>query len=136
MDIFRTLILPANITPLGQKIAATMLPDIVSMWTTGLSPTGAEPATHFISTGFISSEFASMVPKQLWEIDKSGAWAKISNTPGNPVAVYETCKIAGMIVTLEEIEAAFAVADVTEQEPFTAMQRMGLMLVHSDPLAK
>lgn len=130
-DIFRTLILPATVTPLAQEIAATLSPGGINMWTTGLSPTGAEPATHFISTGFIPPEFAHMVPEQFWEQDETGAWVQTGSTPGDPVAVYEACTAAGMTVTLEEIEAVYAVADVTDQEPFTAMGRMGLVLVQS-----
>ena len=130
-DIFRTLVLPANVTPLAQEIAATLSPGGVGMWTTGLSPTGAEPATHFISTGFIPPEFAHMVPEQFWEQDETGAWVQTGSTPGDPVAVYEACTAAGMTVTLEEIEAVYAVADVTEQEPFVAMGRLGLVLVQS-----
>ena len=128
-DIFRTLILPATVTPLAQEIAATLSPGGVGMWTTGLSPTGAEPATHFISTGFIPPEFAYMVPEQFWEQDETGAWVQTGSTPGDPVAVYEACTAAGMTVTLEEIEAVYAVADITDQEPFVAMGRMGLVLV-------
>ena len=134
MDKFRTLILPATVTPLAQEIAATLSPGGVGMWTTGLSPTGAEPATHFISTGFIPPEFAHMVPEQFWEQDETGAWVQTGSTPGNPQAVYEACTAAGMTVTLEEIEAVYAVADVTDQEPFVAMGRMGLVLV-SEPIA-
>jgi len=130
-DIFRTLILPADVTPLAQEIAATLSPGGAGMWTTGLSATGEEPATHFISTGFIPPEFAHMVPEQFWEQDETGAWVQTGSTPGDPVAVYEACTAAGMTVTLEEIEAVYAVADVTEQEPFVAMGRMGLVLVQS-----
>jgi len=54
------------------------------------------------------------------------------SNPGNPVAVYEACVAAGMTVTLEQIEAVFAVADVTEQEPFVAMQRLGLSIVSNE----
>jgi hypothetical protein len=133
VDEFRTLILPANVTPLAQEIAATLSPGGANMWTTGLSATGAEPATHFISTGFIPPEFAHMVPEQFWEQDETGAWVQTGSEPGNPVAVYEACTAAGMTVTLEQVEAIFAVADVTEQEPFVAMSRLGLVLV-SEPI--
>ena len=134
-DIFRTLILPATVTPLAQEIAATLSPGGVGMWTTGLSPTGAEPATHFISTGFIPPEFAHMVPEQFWTQDETGAWVQTGSEPGNPVAVYEACTAAGMTVTLGQVEAIFAVADVTEQEPFVAMGRLGLVLVSTGDVA-
>jgi hypothetical protein len=102
------------------------------MWTTPLSPTGETPATHFISTGQISPEFAHMVPCQPYTQDEEGAWVETSSEPGDPVAVYEACNAAGLEVTLEQVEAVFAVADVTEQEPFTAMARMGLSLVSEE----
>lgn len=135
MDEFRTLILPANVTPLAQEIAATLSSGGAGMWTTGLSATGLPPATHFISTGFIPPEFAHMVPEQFWEQDETGAWVQTGSEPGNPVAVYEACTAAGMTVTLEQVEAIFAVADVTEQEPFVAMGRLGLVLVSTGDVA-
>ena len=129
MDAFRTLILPAAVAPLAREIANTLSTAAEGMWTTGLSPTGAEPATHFISTGLIAPEFAHMVPDQTWEQGEDGAWVQTGSTPGDPVAVYEACTAAGLEVTQAEVEAVFAVADVTEQEPFTAMSRLGLMMV-------
>ena len=128
-DIFKTLILPANVTPLAQEIAATLSPGGSGMWITGLSATGLPPATDYISTGFIPPEFAHMVPEQFWMQDEDGVWVQTGSNPGNPVAVYEACVAAGMTVTLEQIEAVFAVADVTEQEPFVAMGRLGVMIV-------
>lgn len=127
MDSFRTLILPASVTPLAREIAATLSPGGSGMWTTGLSPTGAEPATHFISTGLISPEFAHMVPEQTWE-QVDGAWTQTGSTPGNPEAVTEACNAAGLEVTLAQVLAVFDAADATEQEPFVALGRLGLVL--------
>ena len=129
-DIFRTLILHADVTPLAQQIAATLSPGGVGMWTTGLSPDGTEPATHYISAGLIAPEFAHMVPEQFWEQDEDGAWVQTGVTPGNPEAVYAACTEAGLELTLEQVEAVFSVADVTEQDAFTAMARLGLTLAN------
>lgn len=129
-DIFRTLILPADVTPLAQQIAATLSAAGAGMWTTALSPTGTEPATHYISTGFITPEFASMVPEQYWEQDETGAWVETGSRAGDPDSVYAACTAAGMTVTLEEIEAVFAVADVTDQDPFVTLNRMNLQLMN------
>lgn len=128
MNAFRTLILTAAVTPLAQQIAAALSPAGVGMWTTSLSPTGAAPATHFISTGYIGVDFAHMVPSQTWEqID--GEWTQTSSVPGSPEAVHQACTAAGMQITLAQIESVFAAADVTEQSPFEAMSRLGLKLV-------
>ena len=129
-DIFRTLILPADVTPLAQKIAATLSSGGSGMWTTGLSATGKELATNYISTGFIPPEFAYMTPEQFWEQNEAGEWVQIGSSPGDPIAVYEACVAAGMEVTLAEIEAIYAVADITAQDPFVAMDRLKLLIVH------
>ena len=129
-DIFRTLILPADVTPLAQQIAATLSPGGVGMWTTGMSPDGTEPATHYISAGLIAPEFAHMVPEQFWEQDEDGAWVQTGVTPGNPEAVTEACNAAGLEVTLAQVDAVFSVADVNEQDAFTAMARLGLMMAN------
>jgi hypothetical protein len=129
MDIFRTLILTAEVTPLAQQIAATLSPAGQNMWTTGLSATGETPATHYISTGYIGPEFAHMVPLQVWEQDETGYWQLIRTEPGDPEAVTAACNAAGLEVTLEQVDAVYAGADVTDQEPFTAMARMGLQIV-------
>ena len=132
MDEFRTMILPASVTPLAREIANTLSTAAQGMWTTGLSPTGAEPATHFISSGLISPEFAFMVPEQFWTQDEDGAWVQTGSTPGDPVAVFEACTAAGLEVTQAEVDGVFAVADVTEQEPFVSMGRLGLVLVQAE----
>jgi len=131
MDIFRTLILPASVTPLAQQIAATLSPAGAGMWTTGLAPTATDAPTHFISTGYIAPEFAHMVPEQTWEQGEDGAWVRISTATGSPQAVTEACNAAGMEVTLAQVLAVFDAADVTEQEPFVAMARLGLVMAQT-----
>ena len=50
-DIARTMIVPAALAPLARALAAGLSPGGVGMFQTGLSPTGAEPATHYVSSG-------------------------------------------------------------------------------------
>ena len=127
---FRTLITTAATTPLARDIAATLSPSGgQQMWLTGLSATGNAPATHFVSTGLISPEFAALVPEQVWEQDANGDWVQTGSTPGDPVLCYQMCVAAGMTVTQAQINAVYAAADVTAQEPFTAFGRMGLKMV-------
>ena len=133
--LHRAMIVPDAIVATVRSLADSFGPASSGMWTTPLSPTGELPATHWISTGFIGPEFAYMVPEQFWEQDETGAWVQTGSTPGNPQAVYEACTAAGKTVTLEEIEAVYAVVDVTEQEPFAAMGRLGLVLVNTGEMA-
>lgn len=126
---FRTLITTAATTPLARDIAATLSPAGANMWITGLSATGNAPATHYVSTGLISPEFAALVPEQTWEQDENGDWTQTGSTPGDPVLCYQMCVAAGMSVTQAQIDAVYAAADVTAQEPFVAFGRLGLVMV-------
>lgn len=129
-DAFRTLIVPAAAAPLVREIAASFGPGGVGMFTTPLSATGLDPASHYISSGFVPEAFAYMVPCQTWETDEDGAWVLVSSEPGDPVAVYQAATEAGVICTQADVDALFASADVTAQEPFVAMGRLNLQIVN------
>ncbi len=131
MDVYRNLIVPADQAPLARLIAATLDPvNCSDMFTTGLSPTGDEPATHYISSGGISEGFAALVPFTVWAQEGDPPeWVEVSHDPGKPVKTYELCLQAGLEVTLEAIEVMYASADVTAENPWAAMSRMGLQLV-------
>ena len=131
---FRTLITTAATTPLARDIAATLSPSGgQNMWLTGLSATGNAPATHYVSTGLISPEFAALVPEQTWEQNENGDWVQTGSTPGDPVLCYQMCIAGGLTVTQAQVDAVYATADVTEQEPFVAFARLGLQMVQ-EPL--
>lgn len=100
------------------------------MWTTPLSASGADPASHYISSGYIPADFAYLVPCQTWALDEAGAWVLVSSEPGDPVAVYEAATAQGVVCTQGDVDAIFASADVTAQEPFVAMARLGLAIVN------
>jgi hypothetical protein len=70
-----------------------------------------------------------MVPSQTWAQDENGDWVMVSSEPGNPAAVYEAATAAGVVTTLADVEAVFNTADVTDEEPFAAMGRLGLKIV-------
>jgi hypothetical protein len=131
MDVYRNLIIPADQAPLARLIAATLDPvNCQDMFTTGLSPTGDEPATHYISSGGISEGFAALVPFSVWAQEGDPPeWVEVSHDPGKPVKTFELCIQAGLEVTLEAIEVMYASADVTAENPWAAMARMGLQLV-------
>ena len=131
---FRTLVTTTATTPLARDIAATLSPSGgQNMWLTGLSATGNAPATHYVSTGLISPEFAMLVPEQVWEQDENGDWVQTGSSPGDPVMCYEMCIAGGLTVTQAQVNAVYAAADVTQQEPFVAFARLGLLMVQ-EPL--
>ena len=127
---FRSLIVPTAQVQLARDIAVTLSPEGgKNMWLTGLSATGNAPVTHYISTGLISPEFAALVPEQVWTQDENGDWVQTGSSPGDPVLCYQMCVAQGMTVTQAQIDAVYAASDVTQQEPFTAMARLGLQMV-------
>ena len=130
MDIFRNFIIPTANVDLARAIAASFGPGGSGMWTTPLSANGLDPASHYISSGFVPPEFAYMVPCQTWEQDEDGVWIMVASEPGDPVAVYENATAQGVTCTQAAIDALFAAADVTAQEPFVAMGRLGLQIVN------
>ncbi len=60
-DIKRTMIVPSALAPLARALAAGLSPGGVGMFVTGLSPTGAEPATHYVSSGIINPAFGGVM---------------------------------------------------------------------------
>ena len=60
MDIFATIIVTADKAEQARTLAAE-IPGSAGMFTTGLSSTGQEPATHFISSGTMPQEIVDAV---------------------------------------------------------------------------
>ena len=119
---FRTLIIPSATAPSARVLAAALDAGGVGMWTTGLSATGQEPATHYISTGMIGDEFAALLPLQADGVLVS---------PGQPAYVASAAAQAGIPVTPEQVAGLYALVDVTEQDPHAAMVRLGIQqIVH------
>lgn len=131
-DVFRTMIVPAVKQALAQQIATTVAPAAgQGMWQSQLSPDGQEPATHYVSTGYIAPEWDVLMPVQTWEQDEQGNWTETAAYPGDAVQLMAAIQAANpdTTITLAQIVDLFAAADVTVQEPFTAFSRMGLQQV-------
>lgn len=131
-DIFRTLIIAAQDAPLARHIAAAFGPGGEGMFTTPLSASGLDPATHYISSGYIPAEFVSLAPNTTWERDENGQWVQTAHYAGDAATVYAYATQAGISCTLEDVEGIFARADCSEQEPFVAMGRMGVRIVNQE----
>jgi hypothetical protein len=59
-DVFATIIVTAAQAQAARDAAAT-IPGGEGMFTTGLSSTGQEPATHFISSGTVPQEIVEVI---------------------------------------------------------------------------
>jgi hypothetical protein len=135
MDIYRNMIVTAEEAPLARLVCSTLggLP-YEGMFEIGLSPTGDEPATHYISSGGVSEGFAKLAPFSTWawkqpDPDQPGQWVETEYSPGYPQITAERCVEAGLKVTPEAIEVMYAASDVTDEPWQTALARMGLQLI-------
>ena len=131
-DIFRTLIVPDSFVSLARQIAASFGPGGEGMWTTPLTPTDANTATHYISTGYIPEQFAYLVPNKSWSVDEESNWVVTNEEAGDAVAVYNFAVEAEINCEQEDIDALFAAVDVSDQEPFVAMARLNLKILSLD----
>ena len=122
---YRAIIVPdAQVNYARELSAAVAGPAGDGMYTTPLSATGQEPATHWISAGLISEDFAALLPLTTYPAD-----AEPITTPGNPEAVAMLANEAGYETTTEAVQALFDASDVTEQEAHEVMARLGLQMV-------
>lgn len=123
--VHRCMIVPTEHVGLARVLCETLAgPGGAGMFTTALSPTGTEPATHWISAGLISAEFASLLPLTTFPIDAEPIY-----TPGNPEVVAQMAQANGMQTTAEEVQALYDVSDITDEDAFSAMARLGLQIV-------
>ena len=130
-DLFRTLIIAASDATLAREIAASFGSGGAGMWITPLSAGGEEPASYYISSGYIPAEFVSLAPLTTWAWDaETGTWVAQSSEPGDAAAVYAYASQAGVSCTIEDVEGIFSRADVSDQPPFVAMGRMGLTIIN------
>ena len=122
--LHRTMIVPDSIVAIARALADNFGPASSGMWTTPLSPTGNLPATHWISTGFVGDDFAAVLPLSHF-VD--GVWV---TEPYDPAAFIALCATYGIAApAVEQITAIMGTVDVSDQQPFAAMERLGLMLV-------
>ena len=149
-DVDRCMIIAAADAPLIRDIADMFAGSPQHMWQTGLSADGKEPATHYIATGYVPEGYQVMAPWQEWEWqqpdpDQPGAWVMTFSYPGRPDIVWQACQqpiseddpSPRVPCTLEQVEGAFQRSDMTSQDPFVAMGRLGLQIVQPDePVAE
>ena len=149
-DVFRTMIITAADAPLVRSIADMFAGSPQHMWQTGLSADGKAPATHYIATGYVPEGYQVMAPWQEWEWqqpdpDHPGAWVMTFSYPGRPDIVWQACQqpiseddpSPRVPCTLEEVKGAFQRSDMTSQDPWVAMGRLGLQIVQpEEPVAE
>lgn len=127
--LHRTIIVPDAHVQFARELAATVAgPAGAGMWTTPLSPTGAEPATHYISAGLIEAPFADLLPLTSVTYGEDGT-PSTSTRPGNVALTTQLAVEAGLTITEAEVAALLAGVDVSEQQAEEVLSRLGLRIV-------
>lgn len=110
--VHRTMIVPVDLTTQAQELCGALAGDAGrGMFTAELSPTGNLPATHNISTGLIEDMFAGLL--------------------SDSAAIYHFATQMGIQVSENDIQNLLASCDVSQENPFTAMERLNLELISS-----
>ena len=132
----RTIIVPAQFQQLAQGLceAAAEGDAGKGMFTTGLSETGTEPATHYISSGPIYESLADLLPLTTVAYEEEDAAE--TTRPGNVAFVEELAAQAGIALPPGTIAALFDAIDVTELGPWAAMARLGLVMAQAEAAAQ
>ena len=129
----RNIIVPAAFQQLAQGLceAAAEGDAGKEMFTTGLSPDGSAPATHYISSGYIFQEFADLLPLTAVNYDIEGS-PILSTRPGNVAVVEAMAAQAGFDLAPGTIGALFDAIDVTdvyEVGPHERLAQLGLAII-------
>ena len=123
-----TIVLPAAAQALAQGLCVAAAGEAgAGMFTTGLSATGEAPATHFISSGAVETKFAAILP--IGTVTTVDEVETATRSAGDVAAVIQLAADAGVAVDMATVGGLFAALDVTAQDPFAAMERLGLRLV-------
>lgn len=132
MNIFRTMLIPDAIVAQVRSLADSFGPAASGMWTTPLSPTGTLPATHWISSGYIGDDFAAIMPFSHYDTSEPPVWVTDAYDPAAFVALCALSEVTSPPV--EAITQIMSLVDVSDQQPFEAMVRLGLKMVVEEPL--
>lgn len=113
---FRTIVVPASLVEAARDVGDCLDGAAKNMYTTPLSPDGKAPASHYISSGLMSAAFMPLL--------------------ADASMMYQAAQYNGaaqgltLTATFADCEALVAQSDVSEEPPFDALARLGLMLMH------
>lgn len=103
----RCLVVPAGWVELARSLSEGLAgPAGAGMFLFPLSPTGEGEPTHYLTEGHIEQQFADLME--------------------DPALLHAACQAAGVDLPMSQCEALLSACDVSEEDPFTAMARMGL----------
>lgn len=111
--VMRTMIVPSALREVAQQVAAGIMgASGERMWMTPLSFDGKDPATHYVSSGFVDETFAELL------VDAE--------------SMFSACQENGINVTSEQCAALVDQSDISDEPPFDEFARLGLFLVQEE----
>ena len=133
MAIMRSMVIPDAYRTLANSIADMFAGSPQNMWNFPLSATGQAPVTHWIAAGPVPDAYEQMAPWQVWR-QQDGQWVMTDSYPGQPDQVWAACQAADppVVCTLQDVQDLFTAADVTDEDPWTSMGRLGLQPVYTE----
>ena len=131
--IHRTMIVPAAFVDTSKGLCKGLAGDAGDrMFITALGQSASGPVTHYISAGYISAEMADFMPWAQASTDPVTRITTVSRkSQGQPDLVRTEAAKKNMPVTTAKVTQLFDAIDVSDQEPFVAMARLGLVLVQT-----
>ena len=110
-----TIIIPAYRVESARELGAALDPAGAGMYTTGLSPDGNDPATHYISSGMIDSMMVYLLSdsKMLYKASEYGAYEQGIE----------------LDATQDQADSLVSNAFVSYGDPWEAIQSMGLQMI-------
>lgn len=113
-----TLIAPESVVQIARDTCAAAHPAGAGMLTSGLSADGSLPATHYISSGMVEPQWLPMLSDPVL---------------AHQAAVYGAQQQGiAYTHTAEDVAAAFALIDVSQEPWQEAVARLGLQPAQSD----
>lgn len=110
MDVFKTGIVADEHVALAREVASALGAGPVSgQFSAKLSPTSEPPPTHWCMSGY--------APYLMWEglLDAQ--------------VIYDTCAANGIVATMAECQALAGSIDISDENPFSVMTRLGLQMI-------
>ena len=129
-DVYRNMIVTAYYQDVANNICETLSPNHgQNMFTTGLNAMGTGTPTHYISSGFISEEFAALMP--LMTVNQETNEVTVIQE-GNADAIIALMQAAGAsnIPSKTVINNMFSKADVTIEPAMQTLNRLALKLIY------
>lgn len=123
MNVLRTIIVPAGLVVKARALGKEVDRRGDGMFTTGLSPTGVLPATHYISSGIIDTQFATVLGDGLMLDAAADAGAKAQGLVRASTKTDAVNTVAQAIVHVGEAP------DGSPEDVHALLERLGLKII-------